>query len=67
MSVTVDFYLLRAAECAAAARDTNLANVRDRCLRSEAAWRVMADRLIEVERKKKADALEKAQRTEDWS
>lgn len=59
MSATVDFYLARAAESAQAARETNLVNVRERCLRAEAAWRAMADRLIRVEDKKKQDALEK--------
>jgi hypothetical protein len=67
MSVTADFYLQRADENALAARETNLVNVRERCLRAEAAWRTMAERLIEVEKKKKADALEKMQRAEDWS
>ena len=46
MSVTSDFYLARAADCARDAESTTLANVRDRCLRSEAAWRAMADRLL---------------------
>lgn len=60
MSATVDFYLARAAESAQAARDATLVNVRERCLRAEAAWRVMADRLRRVERKKSQDALDKA-------
>ena len=66
MSVTADFYLQRADENARAAQETNLVNVRERCLRAEAAWRVMAERLIETEKKKKLDALEKAQRTVEW-
>lgn len=59
MSATVDFYLARAAESARAASEADLANVRDRCLRAEAAWRVMADRLIHVEATKRQNALDK--------
>ncbi len=64
MSVTSDFYLSRADDSAREAANTKLANVRERCLRSEAAWRSMADRLLrsEMERKKTAD--EKAERAE---
>jgi len=49
MSATSDFYLARAAECAADAEAALLDNVRDRCRRSEAAWRAMADRLSRAE------------------
>lgn len=45
MSITSDYYLARDAECAVEARQTGLANFRERCLRSEAAWRAMAARL----------------------
>lgn len=62
MSATVDFYLTRAAESAQAAQDTDLVNVRERCLRAEAAWRAIAERLIRIEEKKKRDAQEKAER-----
>ena len=62
MSATVDFYLARAAESALAATETELANVRERCLRSEPVWRVMADRQSDVEKMKERNALEKAQR-----
>ena len=44
MSVTSDFYLTRAADCAREAEQTRLDNVRDRCLRAEAAWIAMAVR-----------------------
>ena len=64
MPATIDFYLTRASESAKAAQETKLIMVRERCLRAEAAWRSMADRLIEVEAKKQQDALEKAQRLE---
>jgi hypothetical protein len=49
MSATADFYLQRADECARDAENTNLDNVRDRCRRSEAAWREMANRLIRTD------------------
>lgn len=44
-----NFYLARAAECAVEAELTELANVRERCRRSEAAWRIMAERQISIE------------------
>jgi hypothetical protein len=49
MSVNSDFYLARAAESAREASETDLTNVRERCLRSEQAWRAMADRLLRSE------------------
>lgn len=49
MSVNREFYLARAAECAAEAATARLENVRERALRSEAAWREMADRMTRVE------------------
>lgn len=61
---TVAFYLARADENAQAARNTNLTNVRERCLRAEAAWRAMADRLTRIEEHKKKDALDKAQQAD---
>lgn len=67
MSTTSDFYLQRANENARAAQETNLVNVRERCLRAEAAWRTMAERLLVTEEQKKKDALEKAQRVDSWS
>src|SRR5260370_865157 len=67
MSTTSESYLQRAEENAKAAAETNLVNVRERCLRAEAAWRTMAERLVDTEEKKKTDALEKAQRADNWS
>jgi hypothetical protein len=49
MSATSDFYLARAAECARDAAQSPLDNVRERFLRAEAAWRVMANRLTQAE------------------
>lgn len=50
MTNTTAFYLARADECALEARNTRLENVRARNLRSEAAWRAMAARLLHGER-----------------
>jgi len=43
----------------AGGRDTRLGNVRERNLRSEAAWRAMAARLLHGERLRLASAREK--------
>ena len=64
MSVSSDFYLARAAESAKEAENAKLDNVRDRCRRSEAAWREMADRLIRNDEMRDTLAAEKALRTE---
>lgn len=60
MSATSDFYLARAAECARDAAAAPLANVRDRCLRSEEAWLAMAERLLSSEAARDRNAAEKA-------
>lgn len=44
MSVTSEYYMARAAECARDADAATLDNVRDRCRRAEQAWTEMADR-----------------------
>jgi hypothetical protein len=61
-------YLTRAAEALKDADSTTLANVRERCLRSAAAWTEMAERAERTERmratleaaKAKAKAVETA-------
>lgn len=45
----IEFYEERAEEAANEARNASLENVRQRALRSEAAWREMANRAIAVE------------------
>ncbi len=50
MSNQQDFYNARAAEARADADAATLDNVRDRCLRSEAAWAEMAARAGRTER-----------------
>ena len=44
-----EYYLARAAEARAEAQAATLDNVRQRCLRSEAAWMGMADRAERVD------------------
>ena len=45
-----DLYIQRAAEARSDADKAELANVRDRCLRAEAAWLVMAERAERTEK-----------------
>lgn len=60
MSATTEFYLARAEECARGAAEAGLANVRERCLRSEAAWRTLAGRVIRAEERKQDNLRDKA-------
>ena len=53
-------YLARAAEARAQADAATLDNVRDRCLRSEAAWAEMAARAERTERMRETLLAEKA-------
>ena len=64
MSTTSEYYLARADENARDAENTTLDNVRDRCRRSEAAWRLMADRVVRGEVMRDTIAAEKATRAE---
>ncbi len=54
-------FLARAAEARAAADAALLDNVRDRCLRSEAAWSEMAARAERTEKLRAAKEAEKAE------
>jgi hypothetical protein len=45
-----DLYLQRAAEARSDADAASLENVRERCLRAEAAWQAMADRADRTDR-----------------
>lgn len=63
MSVTSSFYLARAIDCAREASATDLANVRERCLRSEAAWRAMAERVLRTEASRSKREAERARDT----
>lgn len=55
-----DLYMQRAAEARADADSAELDNVRDRCLRAEAAWKVMAERADRTERLRQAHEIAKA-------
>lgn len=60
MSASSDFYLARADDCMCEAREAKLTNVRERCLRAEAAWRKMAERILYTEASKVQQDAEKA-------
>ena len=62
MSATSEFYLARAMESAQQADEAKLANVRERCLRAEAAWRAMAERLLKSEAERKRQTADKVLR-----
>ena len=55
-----EIYLARAAEARAQAEAATLDNVRDRCLRSEAAWSEMAARAERTEKMRQTLLAEKA-------
>lgn len=56
----LDTYLKRAEQALADANAATLENVRQRCLRAEAAWRAMADK-AERSEKMRADELARKQ------
>jgi hypothetical protein len=60
MSTHADYYLARADEARRDADAATLANVRDRCLRSEAAWREMASRAARTDRMRSEAEAQKA-------
>ena len=64
MTKTIEFYEERAREAAEEARNATLENVRQRALRSEATWRKMADRAIDVEAAR-ARRIDEAKRARD--
>lgn len=64
MSQSYDFYIARADEAAKEAGNTTLMNVRERALRSEAAWREMAARVLRVEHDRKLAEEDRKERRE---
>jgi len=60
VSATSDFYLARVAQCDREAGETDLTNVRDRCLRAKAIWQAMADRVLKAEVDRKQQVADKA-------
>lgn len=59
-SSNLDFLRARAAQAHADAEEATLGHVRDRCLRSEAAWQALADRAERSERLRVEEAERKA-------
>ncbi|GLT02515.1 hypothetical protein GCM10007897_39280 [Sphingobium jiangsuense] len=62
MSATSDFYIARAAQSGREAQETDLVNVRERCLRAQAAWQILANRVLKSEADRRTQAAEKAAR-----
>jgi hypothetical protein len=52
MSTQLQFYVARAEQARAEADAATLDNVRNRCLRSEAAWSLLAERAARTEHKR---------------
>ena len=61
----LQFFRARAAEARADAEEATLEHVRERCLRSEAAWASLADRAERSEIMREAEAKRKAQLAAD--
>ena len=62
MSQNFEFYNTRANEAAAEAAAATLENVRERALRSETAWREMADRALQMEKEREVARIEREKR-----
>ena len=62
MSQNFEFYNTRAKEAAAEAEAATLDNVRERALRSETAWREMADRALQMEQEREVARVEREKR-----
>jgi len=54
------FYLDRAEQARGEAEEATLSHVRDRCLRSEAAWTLLAERAAATERRRQQQLMLKA-------
>lgn len=57
----LDFFLARAEQARTEADAATLEHVRERCLRSEAAWSALADKARRSERLRAEEAVRKAQ------
>ncbi|MXP45878.1 hypothetical protein GRI43_00535 [Altererythrobacter luteolus] len=62
MSQNFEFYNTRANEAAAEANAATLDNVRERALRSETAWREMADRAKQMEADRETARVDREKR-----
>ena len=58
----LQFYLARAQQARDEAENATLAHVRERCLRSEAAWMQLADRAARTEETRATELKRKAER-----
>ena len=58
---SLQFFVARAQQARADADAATLEHVRDRCLRSEAAWSALAEKAERTERMREADAKRKAE------
>ena len=59
MALSYEFLVQRAEQAAQEAAGSKLDNVKERALRSEAAWRTMADQVLEVARNRELAQQEK--------
>lgn len=59
MALSYEFLIQRAEQAAHEAADARLDNVRERALRSEAAWRTMANQMLEAARNREEALQEK--------
>ena len=64
-SSNLQFFLARAAQAREEAEAATLDHVRERCRRSEAAWSALADKAARSEKLREAEALRKADQTQD--
>jgi hypothetical protein len=60
MALSYEFLISRAEQAAQEAASAELENVRERELRSEAAWRTMANQVLELARNRELAELEKS-------
>ncbi|HEX8841408.1 MAG TPA: hypothetical protein VF757_03825 [Sphingomicrobium sp.] len=57
----LEFFRARVTQARAEADEATLDHVRERCLRSEAAWQALADKAQRSERMREAEAKRKAE------
>ena len=57
----LEFFRARVTQARAEADEATLDHVRERCLRSEAAWQALADKAQRSERMREAEAQRKAE------
>lgn len=62
MTLSYEFLVARADEAASEAERASLDNVKQRALRSEAAWRDMAERALKMTREREKVRLERERR-----